>query len=895
MCSDRSRQTSRARGPAQERQSGRESRSSINLPRGGGALRGVGEVFAAHPANGSASASVPLPVSPSRSGFTPQLSLSYDSGRGNGPFGLGWSLALPQIARKTERGLPRYRDGPNGDDFTLTGAEDLVPERDAAGALIAHNRGGFLVHRYRPRIEGAFARIERWTRLADGDMHWRSISPTNIASIYGASAASRVADPFDPARVFAWLIDETRDDKGNLIRYVYAAENDANIAPHPAEAHRTPGSRGGERYLKRVLYGNRTSHLVAEPAENDFLFELVFDYGEGHVAAAPGDRVSASPVGAQSWTARPDPWSRCRAGFELRSYRRCERVLMFHNFAELGAGATLVAATDLSYADASEAEGPPDIRGSAFGSLLTGFTRIGYLREGGDYVAALWPTVRFDYSLPAFGAAVDVLEPDGIAPHVPPTTRWTDLDGEGLPGLLSDAPGAWLYRPNRSQAPGQPPHAALGLPETLRALPHPLPPLASAVLGDFEGRGRTALVSLERPAPGLTTRREGSWDVLRPFREVPVIDFEDPSVRFVDLTGDGVPDVVILCDAVVVWHAGSGDAFGPAERVPLPDDHAAPTLLAYDTRAAILFADMTGDGLSDLVRVANGSVVYLPNLGYGRFGAPVTMAAAPLFDTAGAFDPQRLRVADVTGNGAADLIYISGEGNRAEAAVVALNACGNGWSAPQRLAFPTADDLSQIDVLDLLGDGTACLVLSSPWSPDSGAPLRYVRLMATKPYLLIRMSNGTGAETHIEYAPSTRFMLADRAAGRPWATQLPFPVQVVVRVERIDLIAKTRFVSRSSYHDGHWDAREREFRGFAMVETEDTDRAFLPGAAQDRRHSSRRSSPAAISTPAAGRMARLLLPATAPPGSAGRNCRLPCCRTTLLWTRSPTACAHSRA
>ena len=38
---------------------------------------------------------VPIATSPGRSGFGPQLALTYDSGSGNGPFGFGWSLSLP--------------------------------------------------------------------------------------------------------------------------------------------------------------------------------------------------------------------------------------------------------------------------------------------------------------------------------------------------------------------------------------------------------------------------------------------------------------------------------------------------------------------------------------------------------------------------------------------------------------------------------------------------------------------------------------------------------------------------------------------------------------------------------------------------------------------------------
>src|SRR5215813_6155846 len=70
---------------------------SISLPKGGGAIRGMGEKFAANPVTGTGSMTVPIATSPGRSGFGPQLSLSYDSGAGNGPFGFCWSLSLPSI------------------------------------------------------------------------------------------------------------------------------------------------------------------------------------------------------------------------------------------------------------------------------------------------------------------------------------------------------------------------------------------------------------------------------------------------------------------------------------------------------------------------------------------------------------------------------------------------------------------------------------------------------------------------------------------------------------------------------------------------------------------------------------------------------------------------------
>jgi hypothetical protein len=70
------------------------SAPKISLPKGGGAISGIGEKFAANPVTGTGSMTVPLFALPSRSGFGPQLSLSYDSGAGNGIFGFGWNLSL---------------------------------------------------------------------------------------------------------------------------------------------------------------------------------------------------------------------------------------------------------------------------------------------------------------------------------------------------------------------------------------------------------------------------------------------------------------------------------------------------------------------------------------------------------------------------------------------------------------------------------------------------------------------------------------------------------------------------------------------------------------------------------------------------------------------------------
>ncbi|HEX7735853.1 MAG TPA: toxin TcdB middle/C-terminal domain-containing protein, partial [Ktedonobacteraceae bacterium] len=154
-----------------------------------------------------------------------------------------------------------------------------------------------------------------------------------------------------------------------------------------------------------------------------------------------------------------------------------------------------------------------------------------------------------------------------------------------------------------------------------------------------------------------------------------------------------------------------------------------------------------------------------------------------------------------------------------------FNQSGNCLSEPCILSeFPRVDSLSSVNIVDLLGNGTACIIWSSPLPADARLPMHYIDLMGgQKPHLLTAATNNMGAETRVQYAPSTRFYLADRAQGTPWITRLPFPVHVVKQVETYDRVNNNRLVTRYAYHHGYYDGYEREFRGFGMVEQWDTE------------------------------------------------------------------------
>jgi hypothetical protein len=246
---------------------------------------------------------------------------------------------------------------------------ESVPPRTIGGIT-------YKIQRYRPRIEGLFARIERWTNIVDPeDSFWRSISKDNITTWYGKTEQSRIADPSDLTRIFSWLICESYDDKGNVISYEYKPEDSNGINLFQSnERNRNSASRTAQRYLKRIKYGNITPYFpnINPSLPSDWMFETVFDYGEH-------DKNAPKPDDSGAWSVRQDPFSNYRAGFEVRTYRLCQRVLMFHHFAdeaEVGENC-LVRSTDFNY---HHQQSPDDPR-NPIHTVINSVTQCSYQKK----------------------------------------------------------------------------------------------------------------------------------------------------------------------------------------------------------------------------------------------------------------------------------------------------------------------------------------------------------------------------------------------------------------------------------------------------------------------------------------------------------------------------------
>jgi RHS repeat-associated protein len=751
----------------------------IDTPKGGGAFNGIGEKFSADLYTGTGTFTIPIALPAGRNGFRPALSLDYSAGNGNGPFGLGWSLSVPGVSRKTSKGIPRYDD--SEDVFLLTGVEDLVPTETRPGATV-----------YRPRTEGLFARITHFSDPSND--YWEVRSKDGLVSLYGTPGKvssdpnlildpAALADPQNSRHVFAWKLTLTRDPFGNRIEYGYVRDLGSG-APHVCD----------QLYLSEVRYAD-----YGDPQNRQFLAKLRLTY-DGPVWR-PG-QSSLPPV------SRLDAFSSYRSGFEIRTTKRCTQLDVFTP------GETLARSYHLLYQDQS---GTPPLNGT---SLLAEVVLEG--RDGPQ--SELLPPLEFSYTdfQPAertFRTLTGAdLPPQSLAD---PGTDLVDLFGQGLPDVL-EMNGTVRYWRNRG-------NGSFDLPRAMSTAPAGVGLADPGVqIIDANGDGVADLLVTTATLNGYFPMRFGGlWDGrgFAPYRVAPSFNLKDPEVRFVDLDGDGVTDAIRSGTSLECYFNDAVAGWTRSLRVPRKSElDAFPDVDFADPR--VKWADMTGDGLQDIVLVYDGVVQYWPNLGYGAWGRRITMVderslpgSRPHFPYG--YDPKRILVGDVDGDGAADLVYVDDR-----RVTLWLNQSGNRWSEPIMIqGTPPVSDTDSIRLADLLGSGTVGVLWTSNLTEVGRPHMFFLDLTGgTKPYLLRAMNNHLGSVTKVTYRPSTYFYLRDEQTfAARWITPLPFPVQVVACVETSDAFSGGRLTTEYNYHHGYWDGYEREFRGFGRVDQRDTE------------------------------------------------------------------------
>lgn len=737
----------------------------ISLPKGGGALHGIGEKFSPDLHTGTGNFTVPFALPPGRNGFQPQMNLVYSTGNGNSPFGLGWNLSIPGVMRKTSEGIPQYDDAK--DTFILSGAEDLVP--------VEKNLG---ITRYQPRTEGLFARILHH-RDANND-YWEVRSKDGLVSLYGTPKVAgndpvAITNPTNRFQVFAWKLTRTTDPFGNRIDYLYERDAVQTDGPHQWD----------QLYLSEVRYMD-----YGDPTNPNFLVRVKFTYED-----------------------RPDPFSDYRAGFEIRTVKRCSQIEVF---TQPSPDPEILTRTyHLTYLDQRgvTAEQLPLNRVS----LLSQVQVEGHDEANPDpgQRKELLPPLEFRYSkfdpeerefFPVTGAD---LPPGSLAR---PEYELADLFGNGLPDIL-EMNGTVRYWRNLGNGKFDRPREMKDAPAGLQ-LADP-----GVQLIDADGDGR---IDLLVTTPGLSgyfpLRFGGLWDrkSFQRYEVAPSFNLEDPEVKLVDLTGDGVTDAIRSGSRLECFFNDPKKGWKETRWVGRQALNKFPNVNFSDPR--VKWGDMTGDGLQNILLVHDGNIEYWPNLGYGKWGDRISVRNSPRFRYG--YDPRRILVGDVDGDGLADIVYVDDK-----KVILWINQSGNGWSDPIEIkGTPSVSDMDAVRLVDLLGTGIAGVLWSADISGLSRQSMFFLDFTGgVKPYLLNEMDNHMGSLTQVGYQPSIRFYLEDeKQPEMRWKTPLPFPVQVVAKVEVVDQISNGKLTTEYRYHHGYWDGAEREFRGFGRVEQRDT-------------------------------------------------------------------------
>ena len=155
---------------------------------------------------------------------------------------------------------------------------------------------------------------------------------------------------------------------------------------------------------------------------------------------------------------------------------------------------------------------------------------------------------------------------------------------------------------------------------------------------------------------------------------------------------------------------------------------------------------------------------------------------------------ERILLGDVDGDGLADIVYVDDS-----KVTLWINQGGNRWSDPIEITgTPRVSDIDAVRLVDLYGSGISGVLWSADANGQSRTNLFFLDFTGgIKPYLLNEMDNHMGAITRVAYAPSTQFYLEDEQRPETrWKTSLPFPVQVVARVEVIDAVSSGKLDHR---------------------------------------------------------------------------------------------------
>ncbi|MBI4510664.1 MAG: VCBS repeat-containing protein [Deltaproteobacteria bacterium] len=671
-------------------QPGAVSAQTLKLPSGPGSVRGLADDPNVSTFTGQMAYSIPVPLPQAGSGLSPTLALAYSGSLGNGPLGMAWDLSFPAIRRSLRFGVPAYSDA---DELELVGVE----------------RGGRLVpistDEYRVEGEG------NWIKIVRSGSGFVVHDGNGIRMTLGATSKGRKEEG---GRVAAWYAESIVDTAGHEVIFDYLHAE-------------------GEVYLGTLHFG----------PDQVFHAELQYEL-------------------------RPDPVTSFRTGFRVRTGFRLK-----------------------------------ELRAYSFGSLF-GLVRLDYddrhsltrlakvTRLGRDGLTAA-PVTTFEYARPLAPQKIELSGTDGWALGEAGVSI-LDVDSDGIGDLVKMHNGAHQWRKN-SRGTFGPVRSLTGADAA---------DLDTARLLDLDGDAKPELARFLAGAWHAYRMRNERWEPVGSgaFPGTTGLPLHDPSgaTVFMDVDGDSRIDLVRAWgNGVALFKNGEGGFGAPVVLGAIGGGTSGPTPGEWGVR----FLDVNGDGLDDVVRLTDNFMKYYLGRGNGTFEEQSSQSFP--WDPS-AIDQANVHLADVSRDGLLDLVRITG----GEVALYPGRAGGSFATSPIIISRPPDLDSSvTVSLADMNGNGSLDLVWSTTArmvAMDLAGP--------TTAGMLTTIHNGLGKSVSVTYEASSALAIADEGAGRAWVNKLPTSIPVIQAVSVDPGNQEPLRTIGYRVHDGLWDAAERRFAGF---------------------------------------------------------------------------------
>ena len=508
------------------------------------------------------------------------------------------------------------------------------------------------------------------------------------------------------------------------------------------------------------------------------------------------------------YESRPDILPDYRPTFRLETGFRCKSVSMLTN-------GKLIRRYNFAYEEDS------------YISLLKSVTQIG--NDGkSELPPATFTYTKFDPSK-AKVTAIEGDSPSFILKYEPDITL-NDMNSDGLPDLLIAKPGDHQVYFNMGVASdgkhrwGN--YLEMGDESPAEALRND-----AVSLADIDGDGKTDFIARRSIDTYFvwTNSGAGKWNSVKTFADKSglAFDFENPAVRLADINNDKHIDVMYCNDS-------SGDTYSyfinnkGAEFTEVIVKNGLGNALTFDQEQGMKLADMNGDRLEDIVLLKDGICLYYPSMGMGNWDAEQKMTNPPDSDkTPGIYnDWAELMLIDLNGDGLTDILYAP---DYAGYVMYWLNRDSRKFEGPFEVKnTPVKLGDTDIQPADMNGNGTTDLLWNYPEDSDinPNKTWQYLELCPDeKPYLLKTVKNGIGRTITFYYSTSVQEYIRDKETA-PWKTGVPHPVNILSAFDVED--GMNRYRTELKYHDGYYDGKEKEFRGFEKAEKKEIGDASVP-------------------------------------------------------------------